>query len=69
VSARITVVLAVAIIFWLSGALIVWTQVGYPAALAVIARAFPAAGLGQSGHEPRELAPPSGESDSTPSRL
>jgi cellulose synthase/poly-beta-1,6-N-acetylglucosamine synthase-like glycosyltransferase len=67
VSARITVVLAVAIIFWLSGALIVWTQVGYPAALAVIARAFPAAGLGQSGHEPRELAPPIGESDSAPS--
>jgi cellulose synthase/poly-beta-1,6-N-acetylglucosamine synthase-like glycosyltransferase len=71
-SARITVVLAVAIIFWLSCALIAWTQIGYPAALAIIARVFSPDGLRQREPAPGEPAPgesaaPIGESDSAPS--
>ena len=70
-SARITVVLAVAIIFWLSCALIAWTQIGYPAALAIIARVFSPDGLRQRKPAPGEPAPgetaPIGESDSAPS--
>jgi cellulose synthase/poly-beta-1,6-N-acetylglucosamine synthase-like glycosyltransferase len=53
--------IALEIAFWLSCALIVWTQVGYAAALAVIARLFaPAASL------PRERAPRSPDGGGAP---
>jgi cellulose synthase/poly-beta-1,6-N-acetylglucosamine synthase-like glycosyltransferase len=51
-------VLALAILFWLSGALIVWTQVGYPAALFILARAVSRSGV--SRHERPQPGPDAG---------
>jgi len=48
---------ALEILFWLSGALIVWTQLGYAAALAVIVRLFVPRVRGSAGDQPAgELA-------------
>jgi cellulose synthase/poly-beta-1,6-N-acetylglucosamine synthase-like glycosyltransferase len=46
---------ALEIVFWLSCALIVWTQVGYAAVLAVIARALPRPA--PAAHEPKQALP------------
>jgi glycosyltransferase involved in cell wall biosynthesis len=46
-------VLAVAILFWLCVALIVWTQLGYALALAALARLRPPAALSQRERPPR----------------
>jgi cellulose synthase/poly-beta-1,6-N-acetylglucosamine synthase-like glycosyltransferase len=52
-------VLALAIVFWLSVGLIVWTQVGYAAALALLARVLPGARASrqESRPGPGELPP------------
>jgi glycosyltransferase involved in cell wall biosynthesis len=62
---------ALEIVFWVSVGLIVWTQLGYAAALAVLVRVLPAAGAAgrertrRSGRsEPR---PPGASNDSSPS--
>jgi glycosyltransferase involved in cell wall biosynthesis len=54
-----TAVLVLAIVFWLSCGLIVWTQLGYGAALAVLARVFRrASSVGREGPPPSGLARP-----------
>jgi glycosyltransferase involved in cell wall biosynthesis len=45
---------ALEIVFWVSVALIVWTQLGYAAALAIAARVLPAAGARQGALQPSE---------------
>ncbi|HTA32736.1 MAG TPA: glycosyltransferase [Solirubrobacteraceae bacterium] len=45
---------ALEIVFWVSVALVVWTQLGYAAALALAARVLPAAGAGQGALEPSD---------------
>jgi cellulose synthase/poly-beta-1,6-N-acetylglucosamine synthase-like glycosyltransferase len=57
-------VLALAILFWLSCALIVWTQLGYALALAAVARVLPR--RGGPGAAPG-AAPPGGGSGDPPS--
>ena len=57
---------ALEIVFWVSVALIVWTQVGYAAALAIIARVLAALGAADAGAsgggplrpEPLKRSPP-----------
>ncbi|HEV3046630.1 MAG TPA: glycosyltransferase [Solirubrobacteraceae bacterium] len=52
--------LVLAIVFWLCAALIVWTQVGYAAALALLARALPSphGERGAPQHQPAQDLPP-----------
>jgi glycosyltransferase involved in cell wall biosynthesis len=54
-------VLALEVVFWLAAGLIVWTQLGYAAALAVLARALPSA-----RERPRERTPRSPDRGGAP---
>jgi glycosyltransferase involved in cell wall biosynthesis len=58
---------ALEIVFWVSAGLIVWTQLGYAAVLAILARMLPAAGAGQR-ERPRR-SPPGGGALKTSSSL
>jgi len=62
-------VLALEIVFWLCVALIVWTQVGYAAALAVLARLLPARGGRPQGAPTADGGPSSSHAPSPPPRL
>jgi len=49
---------ALEVVFWVSAGLIVWTQLGYAATLAVVVRVLPTAGAG--GRERTRRSPPGG---------